>query len=176
MKEKKQIEKREQREGEGKEEWWVGSMLGPRDPWFLIFMTLGNSTSLEGGLYLTVMILMKRLQQKWSKVVFKIRFQNNVSALAVASRSFSLPLLSVWKKLAAMLQVILQRLPYGKKLMSLASSKRRPKPCQQLCECAQQRILPTEPGDDSSPLTAALWETLNQRLESICTYTRTDVL
>lgn len=56
----------------------------------------------------------------------------------------------------AMLQVILQRLPYGKKLMSLASSKRRPKPCQQLCECAQQRILPTEPGDDSSPLTATL--------------------
>lgn len=62
---KKQIEKREQREGEGKEEWWErGSCWAPEILWFSIFMTLGNSTSLEGGLYLTVMILMKRPQQR----------------------------------------------------------------------------------------------------------------
>ena len=113
------------------------------------------------------MILIKRLQQKWSKVVFKTRFHNNVSLLWLFfSPSFSLPLPSVWKKLAAMLQVILWRLPYGKKLMSLASSKWRPKPCQQLCECAQKRILPTEPGDDSSVLTAALWD-LEQQPNSV---------
>lgn len=97
------------------------------------------------------MILMKRLQQKWSKVVFMIRFQNNVSALLLLLALFLSHCSQSGRSYAVASNS--QRLPYGKKLMSLASSKRRPKPCQQLCECAQQ----TESSQLSLEMTPVPW-------------------